>query len=72
MAKVLVLRDNLVISYKALVAKIRQKASKEIDRLPDALLRKFASAWHAWELPGPKRGPKCGPRCVQPADACGR
>ena len=46
------LRDNLVISYKALVAKIRQKASKEIDRLPDALLRKFASAWHAWELPG--------------------
>ena len=48
--KVLVLRDNLVISYKALVAKIRQKASKEIDRLPDAMLRKFASAWHAWEL----------------------
>ncbi|CAE7295055.1 unnamed protein product [Symbiodinium natans] len=47
--EVLVLRDNLVISYKALVAKIRQKASKEIDRLPDALLRKFASAWHAWE-----------------------
>eukprot|EP00439_Symbiodinium_sp_Y106_P012858 s6045_g1.t2 len=47
--KVLVLRDNLVISYKALVAKIRQKASKEIDRLPDAMLRKFASAWHAWE-----------------------
>jgi len=47
--EVLVLRDNLVISYKALVAKIRQKASKEIDRLPDAMLRKFASAWHAWE-----------------------
>ncbi|CAE7912684.1 unnamed protein product [Symbiodinium sp. KB8] len=47
--EVLVLRDNLVISYKALVAKIRQKASKEIDRLPDAMIRKFASAWHAWE-----------------------
>jgi len=47
--EVLVLRDNLVIAYKALVAKIRQKASKEIDHLPDALLRKFASAWHAWE-----------------------
>lgn len=48
-ADILVLRDNLVVNYKPLVAKVRQLTAKEIPELPDPLLRKFAKAWTAWE-----------------------
>jgi len=47
--EILVLRDNLVVTYKPLVAKIRQMQAREVSELPDALLRKFAKAWFAWE-----------------------
>eukprot|EP00931_Biecheleriopsis_adriatica_P067969 TRINITY_DN42021_c0_g1_i1.p1 TRINITY_DN42021_c0_g1~~TRINITY_DN42021_c0_g1_i1.p1 ORF type:complete len:457 (+),score=99.73 TRINITY_DN42021_c0_g1_i1:75-1373(+) len=47
--EVLVLRDNIVVAYKPLVQKVRQLVSKEIDELPDLMLRKFAKAWTAWE-----------------------
>merc|ERR1712096_545577 len=47
--EVLVLRDNLVATYKPLVNKIRQLHSKEIDCLPQNLLARFGKAWHFWE-----------------------
>eukprot|EP00930_Biecheleria_cincta_P069343 TRINITY_DN57095_c0_g1_i1.p1 TRINITY_DN57095_c0_g1~~TRINITY_DN57095_c0_g1_i1.p1 ORF type:complete len:446 (-),score=93.53 TRINITY_DN57095_c0_g1_i1:19-1281(-) len=48
-SEILVLRDNLVVNYKPLVAKVRQIQAREISELPDQLLRKFAKAWTAWE-----------------------
>eukprot|EP00441_Pelagodinium_beii_P026160 CAMPEP_0197658218 /NCGR_PEP_ID=MMETSP1338-20131121/45107_1 /TAXON_ID=43686 ORGANISM="Pelagodinium beii, Strain RCC1491" /NCGR_SAMPLE_ID=MMETSP1338 /ASSEMBLY_ACC=CAM_ASM_000754 /LENGTH=432 /DNA_ID=CAMNT_0043234767 /DNA_START=54 /DNA_END=1352 /DNA_ORIENTATION=+ len=47
--EILVLRDNLVVAYKPLVAKVRQLQAREVSELPDAMLRKFAKAWYAWE-----------------------
>mmetsp|Transcript_109266 Transcript_109266/g.244068 ORF Transcript_109266/g.244068 Transcript_109266/m.244068 type:complete len:430 (-) Transcript_109266:103-1392(-) len=48
-ADVLILRDNLVMAYKPLLAKIRQFQSKEIDELPQRLVLNFTRAWTAWE-----------------------
>jgi len=46
---VLVLRDNLVVTYKPLTMKIRQLNSKEIDELPLRPVATFARAWVAFE-----------------------
>eukprot|EP00933_Yihiella_yeosuensis_P019231 TRINITY_DN1558_c3_g3_i1.p1 TRINITY_DN1558_c3_g3~~TRINITY_DN1558_c3_g3_i1.p1 ORF type:complete len:434 (+),score=97.28 TRINITY_DN1558_c3_g3_i1:102-1403(+) len=47
--EVLVLRDNLVMTYKPLVQKVRQLHAREISDLPAAMLQRFAQAWLAWE-----------------------
>jgi len=46
---VLILRDNLVMAYKPLVAKIRQLKAKEIEELPQRLVHNFCRSWSAWE-----------------------
>merc|ERR1712151_661276 len=49
MGDVLVYRDNLVMAYKPLVAKIRMLHSREIDELPQRMVSNFARAWTAFE-----------------------
>lgn len=48
-ADVLTYRDNLVMLYKPLVAKIRQLHSKEIEELPHRAVINFTRAWTAFE-----------------------
>jgi hypothetical protein len=46
---VLILRDNLVATYKPTVAACRRLVTKEIDALPPRLVLNFTRAWTAWE-----------------------
>jgi len=48
-ADVLLLRDDLLIAYKPLVAKLRQVLAREIDVFPSGLLSGFVRSWVRWE-----------------------
>lgn len=48
-ADVLVFRDNLVATYKPLVAQLRRLRSREIEYLPPRLVQNFLRAWYSWE-----------------------
>lgn len=47
--EVLLLRDNLVATYKPVQTKIRMLHSKEISALPHRMLVNFGQTWCAWE-----------------------
>merc|ERR1719473_311664 len=48
--EVLVLRDQLLLAYKALVSSwVRKIMAKETEAIPERLLQSFAQAWMSWE-----------------------
>lgn len=47
--EVLMLRDQMVMAYKPVTAKIRLVQSRELAEIPLKLVQSFARAWTAWE-----------------------